>query len=290
MAPAAFCDPKDGSGEDTMTDAAVANVSHVRTVEQLATDLVRLATHLNVHEFKWLVLLAAYDARRGWESSGCRSCVDWIVANVGMGRRGARDRLRVARALTHLPVVCRSMAQGSLSFSKVRALTRVAKPETEAGLVELAQHNTAAEVERVVRSARDATAAPALGRETPQRFFYYHVTEDGSYTVRGRLPADVGKRFVRALEAATKAVESQDGWTARRADALWRLAESYLDSHRVVLTTVPPEARLPAPAHARGGVEGEDGLAEPVVPPVPSGETLRPCVDSMPLAAGARGP
>src|SRR5262249_37617888 len=150
-----------GYRENIMTDVTAPRVGDARLVEQLASDLIRLATHLNAHEFKWLRLLAAFDARKGWESAGARSCVEWITDKVGMGRRGARERLRVARALTHLPLISRAMADGALSFSKVRAVVRIATAENESGLLELARQNTAAQVESAVRTAPYSGVVPA---------------------------------------------------------------------------------------------------------------------------------
>ena len=43
------------------------------------------------------------------------------------------------------------MAKGELSFSQVRALTRVATPENEAKLLDFAVRSTAAQLERFVR-------------------------------------------------------------------------------------------------------------------------------------------
>ena len=46
----------------------------------------------------------------------------------------ARERVRVAHALGTLPRLAEALARGELSYAKVRALTRVATPETEARL------------------------------------------------------------------------------------------------------------------------------------------------------------
>ena len=43
----------------------------------------------------------------------------------------ARERARVARALGSLPRLADALARGELSYAKVRAVTRVATPETE---------------------------------------------------------------------------------------------------------------------------------------------------------------
>jgi hypothetical protein len=67
----------------------------------------------------------------------------------------------MARALRGLPVTAEAFAAGRLSYSKVRAITRVADPDTEVELVELAAHATASQVERVVRAWRRADEVDA---------------------------------------------------------------------------------------------------------------------------------
>jgi hypothetical protein len=62
--------------------------------------------------------------------------------------------VRVARALETLPLLAQALARGELSYAKVRALTRVATPETEARLLAVGRAGTAAHVERIVRGWR----------------------------------------------------------------------------------------------------------------------------------------
>src|SRR5690349_24123013 len=86
----------------------------------------------------FLVLLADFDARRGWASREMGSCAQWLSWKCQMSSGTAREHVRVARALRDLPVIRARFAAGRLSYAKVRALTRIAAPATEAGLAELA--------------------------------------------------------------------------------------------------------------------------------------------------------
>jgi hypothetical protein len=107
----------------------------------------------------------------------------------------------VARRLTELPVIHEHFASGQLSYSKVRALTRVAEPDTEEDLIELARHATASQLERIVRGLRHVTSADA----EEQHFNRYLATwweEDGSLSIHGRLPAEDGAAFLAGLDAA----------------------------------------------------------------------------------------
>ena len=60
----------------------------------------------------------------------------------------------MARALATLPRLAEALARGELSYAKVRALTRVATPETEERLLAIGRAGTAEHVERIVRGWR----------------------------------------------------------------------------------------------------------------------------------------
>ena len=82
------------------------------------------------------------------------------------------------------------MARGELSYSKVRALTRVATEQTEATLLMIALHGTAQHVEAVVRGYRRARQAAELEREAVQhagRALRWWHDEDGALVLQARL-------------------------------------------------------------------------------------------------------
>jgi hypothetical protein len=87
----------------------------------------------------------------------------------------------------------------------VRALTRVATPETEARLLAVGRAGTAAHVERIVRGWRRVDRLAEACEATRQhagRAFHIHHDEDGSVVFRGRLTPEVGALLLRALDAA----------------------------------------------------------------------------------------
>src|SRR5437879_862109 len=100
------------------------------TVE-LAHELLDLNTRLAAMEARWLSVLAEFDRREGWRADGQLSCVDWLVWRCGMSRKTAYDKRRVAHELTRRPAVRDLFALGALSYSKVRAITRVAGADEE---------------------------------------------------------------------------------------------------------------------------------------------------------------
>jgi hypothetical protein len=187
-------------------------------------------------------LIAEFDRRKGWSDSVTQSCAHWLNWQCGINLGAAREKVRVAHALEKLPLIGDAMARGELSYSKVRALTRVACDGTEAAFLSIALHGTAHHVETIVRQYRRATEAAEMSREARQqagRAITYHWDDDGSLLLKARLPAETGTLLLRALEAAeadaplpdvsaeTFACE-QPSRTARRADALAVLAESFL--------------------------------------------------------------
>src|SRR5262245_785055 len=102
-----------------------------RSIRDLAAELTELAGHLNAAQHRWLVLIAEFDRRNGWSDGVCHSCAHWLNFQCGVALGAAREKVRVAHALEKLPKVAAAMAQGRLSYSKARALTRVASEATE---------------------------------------------------------------------------------------------------------------------------------------------------------------
>lgn len=201
-------------------------------LERLEAEITNLAGHLAAAECRWLLLLAEFDRREGWTHWGCKSLVEWLGWQCGLDARSARERVRVARALRQFVTVREEFAKGRLSYSKVRAITRIATTETETWLTEWAQHATAAQIERIVAGYRRAFEPKRRADEQAQ-FVSHHINwltdDDGSLVVTMRLPADDGARFRGQVEARTaqsiRNRPSEKGETVpmRRADALMDL-------------------------------------------------------------------
>ncbi|MGD8361398.1 MAG: DUF222 domain-containing protein, partial [Gemmatimonadota bacterium] len=177
-------------------------------LEELGDEIARLSAHLHAATYRLLVLIRAFDERGGW-GGGFRSCGHWLSWRTGIAPGAAREKVRVARALGSLPRISEGMARGELSYSKVRALTRVATPENEGELVETARHTTAAQMERLVRGWRRVDRQEELeaeGERHGRRYLHLYPDEDGSYLVRGRLDPEVGALLRQALAWAGEAL------------------------------------------------------------------------------------
>ena len=174
------------------------------SLDQLGDEIAELSAHLDAATARLLDLIREFDAREGW-NTGFRSCAAWLGWRVGLDSGAARERVRVARALGTLPLLAQALARGELSYAKVRALTRVAAPETEEQLLALGKAGTAAHVERLVRGWRrvDRQAeARETARQHASRALHVYQDEDGMVTLRGRLEPEVGALLVQALSAA----------------------------------------------------------------------------------------
>jgi 5-methylcytosine-specific restriction endonuclease McrA len=189
---------------DSLSPALTATPKRTAELEQLGDQIAQVSAHLEAATARLLDLIREFDARGGW-NTGFRSCADWLSWRVGLDPGAARERVRVARALGTLPRLAQALACGELSYAKVRALTRVATPETEERLLGVGRAGTAAHVERIVRGWRRVdrhAEAREAKRQHASRALHLHEEEDGTVVLRGRLTPEVGALLRRALAAA----------------------------------------------------------------------------------------
>jgi 5-methylcytosine-specific restriction endonuclease McrA len=173
-------------------------------LDRLGDEIAELSAHLEAATARLLALIREFDARGGW-NTGFRSCAAWLAWRVGLEPGAARERVRVARALGTLPALAEALARGELSYAKVRALTRVATPETEARLLAVGRAGTAHQVERIVQGWRRVdrlSEAREAACQHARRGVHIYQDEDGTVVLRGRLTPEVGALLSRALDAA----------------------------------------------------------------------------------------
>lgn len=182
-----------------------APAAHMDETRSLGEQITELAGHINAATYRFLMLIAEFDRRGGWEDGATQSCAHWLNWKCGVGFCAAREKVRTARALEGLPKISAAMERGEVSYSKVRELTRVACHATEEYLLMIAVHGTAQHVERLVRYYRRAQESEELSREERQqanRSLQYWFDEDGSMVIKGRLSAQAGALLKKAIELA----------------------------------------------------------------------------------------
>jgi hypothetical protein len=212
--------------------------------EQLEAEACTLAAQLAAATCRFLVLVGELERREAWRSWGCRSLAHWLSWQCGLGLVAARDHVRVAVALRGLPLVTAAFARGELSYSKVRALSRIAGMDerAEQELLEFARVATAAQVERTVAAYRGVvrTVARERGEPEPELPSARLVTnDDGTVTLSVTMTADVALDVVAALDAAQRHLrDTRDPAGSSRTAALAHVARAYLqpDAHAAPAT------------------------------------------------------
>ena len=299
--------PKHATGIDVSTPLVpppvvtgpVSHEAHRAAVSQhraeavrLGDDIAELSARIQAATYELLVLIRAFDEREGWE--GCQSCAHWLNWRTGLKLGAAREKVRVARALGVLPLLSDAMQRGQISYSKVRALTRVATPANERRLLDFALCAPASYVERLARAWRRvdrATEAADDQRRQTRRHINTWVDDDGMVVIRGRLSPEVGAVVRRAIEAASDRLRTEvapadaaeTSTVQRQADALGLVAESALasdldrgtagDRYQVVLhveaDTLQTDAAAPAShvsaetsSHAVGSTERGEAVMD----------------------------
>ncbi|MGQ0519776.1 MAG: HNH endonuclease signature motif containing protein [Actinomycetota bacterium] len=74
---------------------------------------------------------AAFEAGREWEASGARSAAAWVSNHCGLADAAARRRIRLGRALRHLPVAEEAWLAGEVTDAHVAALAGARTARTE---------------------------------------------------------------------------------------------------------------------------------------------------------------
>lgn len=204
-------------GQSRMSDVAVLTVDDAALdevpLEQLELQITSYAGHLAAAQARWLVWIGAYDRREGWRQWEARSCSHWLNWRCGVSMRTAREHVRVARRLAELPVLRGRFLAGAVSYSKVRAVSRVANEFNEADLVELAELSTASQVERLCAGMRRAQSlreeADEAAAAVVDQFVSYVNNHDGTATISITAPvADAKAAHAALLDAASGQIES----------------------------------------------------------------------------------
>lgn len=194
------------------------------TVPELKTQITQLAKKLNAGTYQFIMLIFQLDAKQGWIDSA-KSCAHWLNQNCGLCLNAAREHVRVAHALTNLPQITNAFRQGDLSYSKVRAMTRIAKPENEKDLLERSLNTPASHVENIVRRHRGRPTVLECDRD-----FAFQQHPDDSITMKIHTSSEAFGLFLKAFEKAYQRMQGRsDSIFQSRADALKLVAQTYLN-------------------------------------------------------------
>ena len=184
---------------------------------ELRRAVAGMAARINLADWRFVKLIAAMDRARAWREGGYCSLGNWLDHRCGLGPCAARERIRIARALEKLPRVDAAFRDGTVSYSKVRAVTRVATRETEAMLLAIAEESSAASLESLMRTYERTGGAERKRVSSERRRSLTWHYEDGMLVINAALPAERGALVVNALQ---KVVDGRRDAAEARAAAL----------------------------------------------------------------------
>ena len=225
------------------TPQQVQRTAERAEADALAGRLCAAAAVAARSECELLELVGEFDASgavRFW--TDVKSVAHWLGWACSMTPGVAREHVRVARALRRMPAVRAAFAEGRLSYSKVREVTRVVDVVDDTQLVELALTATASQLARTVRGFRAANGTRL--QQEAKRGLTWHTRDDGMVEVRAVLPPEEGAVIVAALTAA----QDQYGAPPDEPDRgqvptapRYTQADALLDVGRAFLDTAPED-------------------------------------------------
>lgn len=193
--------------------------------DELGDCIVGMAGQIAAMTCRYLDALAVFDARGGWCGVGIRSCAHWLSWKCGTSLRTGQEQVRVAVALQRLPLLHKAFEEGRVSYSKVRAVSRVADAETEADLVDIATTKPAAHLERLCAGLAKAIAEDDdADAESVASTGSWRWQDEGTLQVTLRLTAADGARFLAGVTRAererlrTDDGADVDGWSGAPSD------------------------------------------------------------------------
>jgi hypothetical protein len=163
----------------------------------LKAEIINLYASIQQASYQLIKLIAEFDGQGHCWQEGFKTTATWLGYYLGMGANAAREKVRVARALQDLPVIDAAFSEGRLSYSKVRALTRLATAKDEALLVSMAEHASAHQVERIVRDQIRLDRGRPEVSTRPE--LVLQRADNGDVIIKGRLPKELGALLQTAL-------------------------------------------------------------------------------------------
>ena len=188
-----------------------------RSIDDLDYEICALAKHINTEMHRMLVLVREFDERLGWAKWGSRNCAEWLAWRCGMSLSAARERIRTAHALRRMPATAAAFADGLLSYTKARALTRVVDLHDEESLLTYALRATAPQIEERVRQIRNVAPESSVGAwRAWERRSLTLLRDDarGIMRISVELPVEQGEVVAQALERAAESGDGAVRWCA----------------------------------------------------------------------------
>jgi hypothetical protein len=178
--------------------------------EKLENEICELTAVIQAGTYRLLCMVGEVERRQAWpqclDSNGFRSTAHWLSWKTNLNLSTAREYVRIGKVLPNLAKISTAFSRGELSYSKVRAITRIATEENEEMLLEWALAGTASQVEKLVKKYRQADRPKEIEKAKQQhegRWLTTFFDSDGRFVIQGRLPPEQGALVMKALEIAS---------------------------------------------------------------------------------------
>jgi hypothetical protein len=234
--------------------------------ERLEHEITTLAAHLSAATCRWLLMVAEFDRRRAYETWECLNTAQWLNLQVGISPTTGRQHVAVGRALADLPAVREAFSRGELSYSRVRAVCRVATPSDEAKWLSVAREATGSQLDRIVSDTIRAVRVGTVDHEervAESRSISWATDDDGMYRVSAVLPPEVGALLAKLIRTTIDRAGS-DPYEQRAADAFAGLLDAAvfgLDTAAAAEGQPSPNTLLVVHRYPDGTAVLEDGPA-----------------------------
>jgi hypothetical protein len=237
------------------------------TNDQLGNEITTWAGRLAAGEARLLEMIGEFDVREAWAGPGLLSCAHWLSWRLGIGLTAARERVRVAGCLRSLPTLAAAYADGRLSWTQVRAITRVSEVLVEEDWIVYARAMTGEQLEQLVRTVNRATK-PERDKADPERAAWLkrpkvrHL-DDGLMQISFTVPEESGQVVLAGLERLTQQIQQERD--AERAATAHQATPGHGGAHGEGTDDSAESSEVDEPGPARGTVEL---LPRPVEPQI----------------------
>jgi hypothetical protein len=217
------------------------------------------------------------DRRQSFTADGSRDLTHWAAVRMSARHATAAQLVRVARRLRDLPRLRAQFAAGNLSLDQVDAISKMATPTTEEGLIEECLGLSTAALDRAARRANPPTVEDERTVWDRRHLGLQWNLDESELRFDGSLPGAEGKLFETAVRdrADRMPVNPETGmfdpYPSRLADGLVELSATTGDENHEVHAQVTVFADLEALTDDTSTI----GVAELMAGPAIANETAR---------------
>ena len=221
---------------------------------ELRRAVTDMAARINLADWRFVKLIAAMERTRGWREGGYCNLGNWLDHRCGLGPCAARERIRIGRALERLPRIDAAFRDGAISYSKVRAITRVATRDTDAMLLAIAEGSSAAQLDSLVRTYERVGGSGRKRASSEQRRSLSWHYEDGMLVITAAVPAERGALVIKALQ---QVVDGREDAEKDEQEAFYRSVLPFADCGETA-EAAAGDGSEGVPAEGAGAANGKE--------------------------------